>query len=105
MTPPYHIAKLNLQLKRELNYFYQIQGQLRVANRASCYFLVWSPTEHHLEVIDFEPDFWEEIEESLEQFYMHCLLPELADPRAPRGLPVREPQYIVQAQNLKSMKI
>ena len=94
-----------LRLKRKHNYFYQIQGQLRVANRASCYFLVWSPTEHHLEVIDFEPDFWEEIEESLEQFYMHCLLPELADPRAPRGLPVREPQYIVQAQNLKSMKI
>ena len=50
------------------------------------------------QVIDFEPDFWEEvnncdwrlkfriqcemqIEESLEQFYLHCLLPELADPR------------------------
>jgi len=94
-----------LQLKRRHNYFYQIQGQLRVANRASCYFLVWSPTEYHLEVIDFEPDFWEEVEESLEQFYLHCLLPELADPRAPRGLPVREPHYIVQAQNLKSMKI
>ena len=93
-------------------------------------------------MIDFEPDFWDEvrfcrdfffvltscqiyifcissmqIEESLEQFYLHCLLPELADPRfgcrgktqilkdienlnlklrAPRGLPVREPHYIVE---------
>ena len=72
-----------------------------------------------------------QIEESLEQFYLHCLLPELADPRfgcrgkdngnirnldlknakriqilrienlnlklrAPRGLPVREPHYIVE---------
>ena len=51
---------------------------------------------HSFQVIDFEPDFWEEVknwngrlrfqiqiqvEESLEQFYLHCLLPELADPR------------------------
>jgi len=78
---------------------------LRVANRTRCYFLVWSPTEHHLEIIDFDHTFWEEIEEGLEQFYLHCLLPEIADPRAPRGLPVRVPDYILHAQNLKNMKI
>ena len=27
---------------------------------------------------------------------MNCLLPEIVDPRAPRGLPIREPDYIVQ---------
>ena len=67
-----------------------------MANRASCYFLVWSPTEHHLELVDFDPQFWDGMEESLEQFYLHCLLPEVVDPRAPRGRGVREPGYITQ---------
>ena len=34
--------------------------------------------------------------DTLENFYMNCLLPEIVDPRAPRGLPIREPDYIVQ---------
>ena len=58
--------------------------------------MVWSPTEHHLETIDYDPQFWGDMEESLDQFYMNCLLPEIADPRAPRGLPVRDPEYILE---------
>jgi len=58
-----------------------------------------------LEIIEYDPEFWEDMEEILEHFYMNCLLPEIVDPRAPRGLPVREPEYILQAQNLKNLKI
>jgi len=94
-----------IRLKKSHNYYYQIQGQLHVAKRSKCYFLVWSPTEHHLETIHYDPDFWAEVEESLGQFYMNCLLPEIADPRAPRGFPVREPEYILEAQDLKDLKI
>ena len=55
----------------------------------------------NLEVVEYDPEFWEEVEDSLEQFYLHCLLPELVDPRAPRGLPVREPEYILQVSARK----
>lgn len=33
----------DLQLNRNHNYYYQVQGQLRVANKRSCYFVVWTP--------------------------------------------------------------
>jgi len=33
----------NMQLKKNDNYYYQVQGQLRVANKSSCYFIVWTP--------------------------------------------------------------
>jgi len=85
-----------MRLKKSHNYYYQIQGQLHVARRSACYFLVWSPTEHHLETIAYDPQFWGDVEETLDQFYFNCLLPEIADPRAPRGLPVREPEYITE---------
>jgi hypothetical protein len=67
-------------------------------SRSKCYFLVWSPHGSHLEEVEYDPEFWEETEDTLEQFYLHCLLPEIVDPRAPRGLPVREPEYILQVR-------
>lgn len=33
----------DLQLNRNHHYYYQVQGQLRVANKLSCYFIVWTP--------------------------------------------------------------
>ena len=63
--------------------------------------MVWSPKEYHLEIIDYDPEFWEDMEEVLEHFYMNCLLPEIVDPRAPRGLSVREPDYILQVGELR----
>lgn len=33
----------DLQLNKNHVYYYQVQGQLRVANKCSCYFIVWTP--------------------------------------------------------------
>jgi hypothetical protein len=33
----------DLQLDKNHNYYYQVQGQLRVAKKCSYYFLVWTP--------------------------------------------------------------
>ena len=81
-----------LALKRSHNYYYQVQGQLHCAGRTRCVFMVWAPTEHHLETVHYDPEFWAEMEESLRRFYLDCLLPEIVDPRAPRGRKVREPR-------------
>jgi len=94
-----------LRLKRNHDYFYQVQGQMHITKRPKCYFMVWSPIGYHLEIINYDDEFWNEVEETLENFYMNCLLPEIVDPRAPRGLPIREPDYIVQEQNFRNLKI
>ena len=46
-----------------------------------------------METISYDPDFWSEVEETISTFYLDYLLPELVDPRAPRGRKVREPEH------------
>ena len=79
-----------LGLRRGHHYYYQVQGQMALTGRARCHFLVWSPEEHFLETVEFDPEFWAGLQVKLNSFYLDCLLPELADPRAPRGRPVRD---------------
>ena len=46
-----------------------------------------------METISFDPEFWSEVLETISAFYLDCVLPELVDPRAPRGQKVREPEH------------
>ena len=46
-----------------------------------------------METISFDPEFWSEVLETISAFYLDCFLPELVDPRAPRGQKVREPEH------------
>lgn len=76
-----------------------MQGQLHITQRDYCILAVWTPLGLKTETIFRIDSFWdEEIFPKLENFYMHCLLPELADPRKTRSMPIREPAYIIQAQ-------
>jgi hypothetical protein len=36
----------------------------------------------------------------LVQFYEHCLVPEIVDSRYVRSMPIRDPSYILEAQNV-----
>ena len=38
------------------------------------------------------------MEPLLSQFYKECLVPEIVDPRHSRSMPIRDPQYILEAQ-------
>lgn len=40
----------------------------------------------------------------LKQFYFNCLLPELVDPRYPRSMEIRNPNYILEAKKEKKEK-
>lgn len=44
------------------------------------------------------------MEKKLKDFYMDCILPELVDPRYPRKIPIRNPQYITEAVRKKMKK-
>ena len=48
-----------LKLKKEHNYHYQVQGELNICQRDTCYFVVWSPDQFHCEVIKRDTHFWE----------------------------------------------
>lgn len=88
-----------LSLKKTHDYFYQIQGQLAIANREFCDLVVYADKDMHIERIPRDVATWEGVMlPKLKQFYLECLLPELANPRVPRGLKVREPPHIIHAQ-------
>lgn len=75
-------------------YYYQIQGQLHISKRDICVFAIWTSTKYDLYVerIEKDDDFWENsMVSKLSSFYKDWLLPELVDPRIPRGMEVRSP--------------
>lgn len=91
----------NLELKKNHEYYYQVQGQLHISEREFCIFGVW--TSHEKQICDItitkDDKFWkEEMEPKLLRFYHHCMLPELVDPRHTRNMEIRNPSYISQAQ-------
>lgn len=92
------LEKGKLNLKRNHLYYYQVQGQLNIAKKESCLFVIWTPFGFIYEEIQRDEKFWDEIKPKLKRFYMDCLLPEILDPRVPRGLKIKDPQYILDAK-------
>jgi YqaJ-like viral recombinase domain len=81
-----------LSLKKSHYYYYQIQGQLAIANRDFCDLVVYADKDIHIERVPRDDATWEGVMlPKLKQFYLECLLPEIANPRVPRGLEVRDP--------------
>lgn len=69
-----------------------------------CIFAAWTPKGIKTEKIFFDQQFWEkEMFPKLNLFFFDFLLPEIVDPRHPAG-PIRNPQYIINAQNEKKEK-
>lgn len=81
----------DLILKKNHSYHYQIQGQLHITGKEFCIFVVWTPHGMSLERIQKDDEFWySKMETQLKNFYLKCILPEIIDPRHPRGLPIRD---------------
>ena len=97
-----YITKDDSHTKRAHKYYYQIQGQLHVTRRSYCIFVVWTPRGMKTEVIHRDDQFWaENMENQLTRFYLHCMLPEIVDPRFIRNMAIRDPDYIIEAQKRK----
>lgn len=97
-----------LRLKENHNYYYQIQGQLNIAKREFCYFVVYvdDNTDLYVEIIQKNETLWQnEMLPQLVQFYNDCILQEIVRRRVPRGQNCYDPPYIIKAQNaLKNKK-
>jgi len=47
-------------LKKDSNYYYQIQGQMRITKRHLSYFFIFTPNWTKLELIKYSETFWKE---------------------------------------------
>lgn len=89
-----------LSLKKNHHHMYQVQGQLHITGYKWCDYVVWTPSGLHIERIQYSETFWEKkMFPNLKWFYFNCLLPEVASPRHPQGLPVREPTTVSAASS------
>lgn len=86
-------------MKRNHNYYYQVQGQLHIIQREYCIFAIWTPLRLKMEKIERDDAFWKEnMEKKLVYFYEECVLSEIIDPRQERSLPIRNPSSILEAK-------
>lgn len=65
-----------------------------------CYFIGYIDAEHPLYVEEIIKDdlFWKNMQIKLDQFYKHCILPEIILQRINKGLLCRDPPYILEAK-------
>lgn len=97
MTKMFDLNTGNLKVKHD--YYYQVQGQLHITGRQYCYFTVWTPKGLKYEIIEKDDRFLEtKMKPQLIRFYKECVLPEIIDGRKTRGMKIREPNYILEAQ-------
>ena len=64
-------------LKRNSDYFYQVQGQMAVTELSFSDFFVFTIHGHFTERIKFDKDFWSSMFLKLEWFWVNCLAPEI----------------------------
>lgn len=87
------------------NFYYQVQGQLHVTKRDHCIFALWTPKGLKSTIIKRDDQFWlQDMFPKLNKFYMDCVLPELIDPRHSRSMAIRNPPYILEAQEKAKRK-
>jgi len=66
-----------LHLPKQHNYYAQVQGELAVINREWCDFVVYSNGEVVVDRILADLEYWNTLEEALELFYVHNVIPEI----------------------------
>lgn len=79
------INKDQVQLKRNHNYYYQVQAQMALTNSSWCDFVIWTLSDIHIERISFNEQFWQDCLVKVIEFYQKFVLPELFSCRVQRG--------------------
>jgi len=84
----------NKCLKKNHEYYFQIQGQLNILNKDWCDFVLrrTNPYDIHIERIFIDRSLWKSMLPKLEAFYFKFLLPELSHPRFNSTSGIRSPK-------------
>lgn len=92
----------NNEINKNHKWYYQVQGQLHITRRSYCIFAVWTPHGLKTETILRDTEFWKnKMEPFLRSFYYDCMIPEIIDSRKARNMPIKDPEYILEAINDK----
>ena len=82
--------KNEVKLKLSHPYYSQVEGQMAIAGRPWCDFVVFTTKGMSIERIDFNPNVWNnDLLPKLISFYDNCLAPEIVSPVHVLGIPVR----------------
>lgn len=79
-------------INQNSTWYYQVQGQLHVADKKRCLFGIWGGENEPMEVLYINRDdqFWKDkMEQKIIHFYHNHILPELLDSRKARGMVLR----------------
>ena len=74
-----------IELKKNHNYMYQVQGQLGVYDNEWADLFVWTKKSSSTQRITFDKDLWLEMVPKLKQFYAKNLVAEMYTARVCRG--------------------
>lgn len=78
----------NLSLKQNHKYYYQVQGQMGIANRNHCDFVVWTLKGFEVQRIEFDRKLWDKMVKKLNKFYLEAMMPEMYTSRVKRNIPL-----------------
>ena len=85
-----------IQLKKNHNYYYQIQGAMAIAKVDWCDFIVWTTKDMYIERVKFDERFWNKCFSKLTSVYSSFILPEIIYPRIPLNLDIIEyPPHLI----------
>lgn len=89
----FKFSDAGVTLNQNHDWFYQIQGQLHIANKNICILAIWTGPDFPVKTIKIYKDdeFWSlNMLPKLKGFYEKCVLPEVIDSRKARSMPLRE---------------
>ena len=86
-----------LSLKRSHHYYAQVQGQMAIAIRPWCDFVIYTTLGISVDRIYFDKAYWDTLLSKLISFYNNCVAPEVVSPVQVLGLPMRD---LSKTQNL-----
>ena len=66
-----------LALDTKHPYYFQVQMQMGVCKLESAYFVVWTEKSLHIELVTFEPEFWEDMCRKSKHVFDTAIMPEL----------------------------
>ena len=64
-----------VRLKNSHMYYTQIQGQMALCKATWCDFVVYTPKGMHIERVSFNEEFWKNVNDKLEKFYISMFVP------------------------------
>lgn len=67
----------DLNLKQTHNYYDQIQGQMGIWNISKCYFVTYTNIDFHIQIIEYDSQYWNQRKLHLVSYFKQHILPEI----------------------------